>query len=218
MPFTFNSISVCDRTSWLLFINRQNKDYPSQSQVNNSSPNMEPAAARASITFLQDAGLDVKVFVTDRSIPLAITSQIAVGCTFYKEKKIVRTDDHFQRSKSVRAILAEEFPHILHQVQATNILLWPHIPEYMQADCNTHNFVKFDPWHFTHNMEKALWRAEKLKSCGKMIGSFWHFTEITIPPIHPFIAFEYLSLYIQSHLSIQHSNFVPYQRCGTGQS
>ena len=32
---------------------------------------MEPAAARASITFLQDAGLDIKVFVTDRSIPLA---------------------------------------------------------------------------------------------------------------------------------------------------
>ncbi len=32
---------------------------------------MEPAAARASITFLQDAGLNIKVFVTDRSIPLA---------------------------------------------------------------------------------------------------------------------------------------------------
>ena len=58
--------------------------------------------------------------------------------TFYKEKKIVWTDGHFQRSKSVRAILAEEFPHILHQVQATNILLWPHIPEYICKQIVTH--------------------------------------------------------------------------------
>ena len=50
---------------------------------------MEPAAARASITFLQDAGLDIKVFVTDRSIPLATfdkdRSQITAG-SFNKER------------------------------------------------------------------------------------------------------------------------------------
>ena len=44
---------------------------------------------------------------------------------------------------------------------------------------NICNFVKFDPWHLTHNMEKALWRAEKLKSCGKMIGIMHNFVYVT---------------------------------------
>ena len=79
---------------WFLVTNQQNKDNHSQSQVNNSSTNMEPAAARASIAFLQDAGLDIKVFVTDRSLPLAISSfdldmsQIAIKHTFCTENKL----------------------------------------------------------------------------------------------------------------------------------
>ena len=32
-------------------------------------------------------------------------------------------------------------------------LLWSHPWIYL----NTYNFVKLDPWHFTHNIEKALW-------------------------------------------------------------
>ena len=79
---------------WFLVTNQQNKDNHSQSQVNNSSTNMEPAAARASIAFLQDAGLDIKVFVTDRSLPLAISSfdldmsQITIKHTFCTENKL----------------------------------------------------------------------------------------------------------------------------------
>ena len=35
-------------------------------KVNNCSSNMEPAAARASIAFIQEAGVVINVFVTDR--------------------------------------------------------------------------------------------------------------------------------------------------------
>lgn len=41
---------------------------PTLCQVNNCSPSMEPAAARASIQMLERAGVNIRYFVTDRSV------------------------------------------------------------------------------------------------------------------------------------------------------
>lgn len=114
---------------------------------------MEPAAARASIIFLQDAGLVIRVFVTDRfckknpqrlsktkSFFLATTGQSLFGQSCKKSFHTFCT--RFRSDHN-------------HDLQ-------------MNWSCY---FIKFDSWHLTHNMEKALWRAEKLKSCGKSIGN-----------------------------------------------
>ena len=122
---------------------------------------MEPAAARASITFLQDAGLNIKVFVTDRSIPLATfdkdRSQITAGSfnklTFHEEEKMHRLMFFFKGPSLLEQSWQRSFHIFCTRFSSPESLLWSHPWIYI----NTYNFVKFDPWHFTHNIEKALW-------------------------------------------------------------
>ena len=122
---------------------------------------MEPAAARASITFLQDAGLNIKVFVTDRSIPLATfdkdRSQITAGSfnklTFHEEEKMHRLMFFFKGPSLLEQSWQRSFHIFCTRFSSPESLLWSHPWIYL----NTYNFVKLDPWHFTHNIEKALW-------------------------------------------------------------